>query len=125
MKIDLGNERLILLYSAHNENTWHIDTNAHLIDSKTHDLITTNIQYLHSRIIVARCDKQLMSTIGEQSRKNGQFNIAFLTNFVLGKLDECLDILIENQRLPDGEKLVFEPRTLQCLSTVLGKNILK
>ena len=50
----------------------------------------------------ANSDKQLMSSIGEQSRKNGQFNIAFLSNFVLGKLDECLDILIENQRLPEA-----------------------
>jgi coatomer subunit beta' len=43
-----------------------------------------------------------MTTIGNQSRKNGQFNIAFLSNFVLGKLDQCLDILIENQRLPEA-----------------------
>jgi coatomer subunit beta' len=50
----------------------------------------------------ASSDKQLMSSIGEQSRKNGQFNIAFLSNFVLGKLDQCLDILIENQRLPEA-----------------------
>jgi coatomer subunit beta' len=34
--------------------------------------------------------------------KNGHFNIAFLSNFVLGKLDQCLDILIENQRLPEA-----------------------
>jgi coatomer subunit beta' len=50
----------------------------------------------------ASSDKELMSTIGEQSRKNGQFNIAFLSSFVLGKLDQCLDILIENQRLPEA-----------------------
>ncbi|CAF3033304.1 unnamed protein product [Rotaria sp. Silwood2] len=58
---DLSNERLVLLYSGSNDNTWHIDTDIQLIDSKTHDIITTDIQYLHSRIIVARCDKQLMS----------------------------------------------------------------
>ncbi|CAF1259707.1 unnamed protein product [Rotaria sordida] len=58
---DLSNERLVLLYSGFNDNTWHIDTDIQLIDSKTHDIITTNIQYLHSRIIVVRCDKQLMS----------------------------------------------------------------
>jgi coatomer subunit beta' len=50
----------------------------------------------------ASSDKQLMASIGDQSRKNGQFNIAFLSNFVLGKLDQCLDILIENQRLPEA-----------------------
>lgn len=50
----------------------------------------------------ANSDRQMMATIGEQSRKTGQFNIAFLSNFVLGKLDDCLEILIENQRLPEA-----------------------
>lgn len=50
----------------------------------------------------ASSDKQLMSVIGDQSRQTGQFNIAFLSNFVLGKLDQCLDILIENQRIPEA-----------------------
>jgi hypothetical protein len=58
---DSTNERLVLLYSGSNENIWHIYTDIHLHDSKTHDQITTNIQYLHSRMIIARCDKQLMS----------------------------------------------------------------
>jgi protein phosphatase 1 regulatory subunit 42 len=43
---------------------------------------------------------------------------------VVEGLDKCphlTEIYIENQRLPEGEKLVFEPRTLQCLSRVLGK----
>ncbi|CAF0904576.1 unnamed protein product [Rotaria sp. Silwood1] len=41
---------------------------------------------------------------------------------VLEGLDKCIyltEIYAENQRLPEGEKLVFEPRTLQCLSNVL------
>ena len=50
----------------------------------------------------ASSDQQLMSSIGDQSRKSGQFNIAFLSNFVLGKLESCLEILIENQRLPEA-----------------------
>lgn len=50
----------------------------------------------------ANSDKDLMSSIGEESRKNGQFNISFLSNFVLGRLDTCLEILIENQRLPEA-----------------------
>lgn len=50
----------------------------------------------------ANSDRQLMANIGDQSRKSGQFNIAFLSNFVLGKLDQCLDILIENQRIPEA-----------------------
>lgn len=64
----------------------------------------TRAQSFGSLILLASAssDKQLMSNIGDQSRKNGQFNIAFLSNFVLGKLDECLEILIENQRLPEA-----------------------
>ncbi|CAF4799801.1 unnamed protein product, partial [Rotaria socialis] len=64
----------------------------------------TRAQSFGSLILLASAssDQQLMSTIGEQSRKAGQFNIAFLSNFVLGKLDQCLDILIENQRLPEA-----------------------
>ena len=64
----------------------------------------TRAQSFGSLILLASAssDKQLMATIGDQSRKNGQFNIAFLSNFVLGKLDQCLDILIENQRLPEA-----------------------
>jgi coatomer subunit beta' len=64
----------------------------------------TRAQSFGSLILLASAssDKQLMSTIGDQSRKNGQFNMAFLSNFVLGKLDQCLEILIENQRLPEA-----------------------
>ncbi|CAM4788994.1 unnamed protein product [Rotaria magnacalcarata] len=41
---------------------------------------------------------------------------------VIEGLDSCMnlkEIYIENQRLPEGEKLVFDPRTLQCLARVL------
>ncbi|CAF3507272.1 unnamed protein product [Rotaria socialis] len=41
---------------------------------------------------------------------------------VIEGLDRCMnlkEIYIENQRLPEGEKLVFDPRTLQCLARVL------
>jgi coatomer subunit beta' len=64
----------------------------------------TRAQSFGSLILLASAssNKQLMSIIGEKSRQNGQFNIAFLSNFVLGKLDECLNILIENQRLPEA-----------------------
>ena len=64
----------------------------------------TRAQSFGSLLLLASAgsDQQLMASIGEQSRKSGQFNIAFLSNFVLGKLDTCLDILIENQRLPEA-----------------------
>ncbi|CAF1019776.1 unnamed protein product [Adineta ricciae] len=64
----------------------------------------TRAQSYGSLILLASAssDKQLMETIGDKSRQNGQFNIAFLSKFVLGKLDDCLNILIENQRLPEA-----------------------
>jgi hypothetical protein len=64
----------------------------------------TRAQSFGSLLLLASAgsDQQLMTSIGEQSRKSGQFNIAFLSNFVLGKLDTCLDILIENERLPEA-----------------------
>ena len=42
---------------------------------------------------------------------------------VLEGLEQCTrltELYIENQHLPDGEKLLFDPRTLQSLSNVLG-----
>ncbi|CAF1122888.1 unnamed protein product [Didymodactylos carnosus] len=50
----------------------------------------------------ASSDKQLMKKIGEQSLKTGQFNMSFLANFVLGDLDKCLQILIDNNRLSEA-----------------------
>lgn len=44
---------------------------------------------------------------------------------VIEGLDQCFrltELYVENQRLPDGEKLLFEPRTLRTLSTILGKS---
>ena len=61
LSIDSTNERLVLLYCNPNENTWSIDPNVHLIDSKTHDLISMNTKSFHSRMIIARCEKQLLA----------------------------------------------------------------
>jgi coatomer subunit beta' len=64
----------------------------------------TRAQSFGSLLLLASAssDQHLMSSIADQSRQTGQFNIAFLSNFVLGKLDTCLDILIENQRFPEA-----------------------
>lgn len=52
---------MILLYCHPQENTWHADLNVRLTDSKTHDIITTDLKNFYGRIIIARCDKQLMN----------------------------------------------------------------
>jgi protein phosphatase 1 regulatory subunit 42 len=37
----------------------------------------------------------------------------------LEQLEDLLELHIENQRLPAGEKLLFEPRTLLALSVII------
>lgn len=44
----------------------------------------------------------LMSQVAESARGKGQNNISFLSYFTLGKLDECLQLLIETNRLPEA-----------------------
>jgi len=103
-QIDLNNERLVLLYSGFNDNNWHIDADLKLNDSKTHDLITTNIQYLHSRMIIVRCDKQLMplkrlqTTIGLLEQILTQRTALFLLRHRQSNPNEICLVCCSNQR---------------------------
>lgn len=45
---------------------------------------------------------ELMSQVAQGSREKGQNNISFLSYFVLGKLEECLQLLIDTNRLPEA-----------------------
>jgi coatomer subunit beta' len=45
---------------------------------------------------------RMMQTIADTSREKGQNNISFLSYFTLGKLSECLELLIETGRLPEA-----------------------
>ena len=47
-------------------------------------------------------DAETLERIGEQAAKNGQNNISFISNFLLGRLEQCLDILVSSQRLPEA-----------------------
>ena len=47
-------------------------------------------------------NRDLMSQVASGSREKGQNNISFLSYFVLGKLDECLQLLIDTNRLPEA-----------------------
>ena len=60
--LDSSNERLMLLYCMANENTWHVDGHARLTESKTPGLIAVHLNHLPSRMILVRCDRQLMPT---------------------------------------------------------------
>lgn len=47
-------------------------------------------------------DEEMMQSLKESSVQQGKFNIAFMSMMLLGKLDECLDILIETNRIPEA-----------------------
>lgn len=44
----------------------------------------------------------MMKKLADSSKTKGQNNISFLSYFVLGKLDECLKLLIDTNRLPEA-----------------------
>ncbi|XP_005099692.1 coatomer subunit beta' [Aplysia californica] len=47
-------------------------------------------------------NKDMVGRLGEAAGKSGQNNVAFLSNFVLGRCEECLEILINTGRLPEA-----------------------
>jgi coatomer subunit beta' len=44
----------------------------------------------------------MMEKLAVLSEEQGENNIAFTTNFVLGKTEKCLEILIKSNRLPEA-----------------------
>lgn len=47
-------------------------------------------------------NSQMVARLGETAAKAGQNNVAFISNFVLGKLEECLEVLIKTERIPEA-----------------------
>lgn len=47
-------------------------------------------------------DADTLAKVGEEAGNNGRNNISFISNFLLGKLEQCLEILISTQRLPEA-----------------------
>lgn len=47
-------------------------------------------------------DENLVKSLGENTLSEGKNNLAFLSYFMLGDLDKCLDILITTGRLPEA-----------------------
>jgi len=47
-------------------------------------------------------NRDMVGKLGEAASSSGQNNVAFLSNFVLGRCEECLDILINTGRLPEA-----------------------
>ncbi|CAF1133282.1 unnamed protein product [Rotaria magnacalcarata] len=102
---DSNNERLVLLFSNHNENTWHIDSDIHLFDSKIHDIVTTNMKNLHSRMIIARYDrqftsaKQLQTTINLLEESLNQRIVSLILRRRLSNLNEICFVCCSSRRI--------------------------
>ncbi|XP_037024935.1 coatomer subunit beta' [Bradysia coprophila] len=47
-------------------------------------------------------DEEMIRSLGENSIAQGRHNISFLSMFLLGDLDSCLEILISTNRLPEA-----------------------
>ncbi|XP_013404104.1 coatomer subunit beta' isoform X1 [Lingula anatina] len=45
---------------------------------------------------------EMVQKLGETARASGQNNVSFLSYFALGKLEECLEVLISTGRLPEA-----------------------
>ena len=41
----------------------------------------------------------MVETLGSTAKDTGKNNIAFISYFVLGKLEECLEVLLQSNRL--------------------------
>jgi coatomer subunit beta' len=47
-------------------------------------------------------DEGMMEHLKDSSLAQGKFNVAFMSMMLLGKLDECLNVLIETNRIPEA-----------------------
>ena len=44
----------------------------------------------------------MVQRLGDTASEAGKNNVAFMANFMLGNLEECLEILIRTNRLPEA-----------------------
>ena len=47
-------------------------------------------------------DADTLARVGQQAAGSGYNNISFISNFLLGRLEECLEILVSSKRLPEA-----------------------
>lgn len=56
-------------------------------------------------LIISVCfvgDADMLRNLGENGVTQGKFNISFLSMFLLGDLEKCLEILIQTNRIPEA-----------------------
>ena len=44
----------------------------------------------------------MVAKLGESAASGGKNNVAFLSFFITGHLEQCLDVLIQSKRLPEA-----------------------
>ena len=47
-------------------------------------------------------DADTLAKVGQAASSKGYNNISFISNFLLGRLEDCLEILITSGRLPEA-----------------------
>eukprot|EP00118_Oscarella_pearsei_P021080 m.234363 g.234363 ORF g.234363 m.234363 type:complete len:941 (+) comp40109_c0_seq13:64-2886(+) len=55
-------------------------------------------------LLLASCsgDAEMMGKLAEDARRGGKNNVAFMAYHQLGKVEECLEILVDSKRLPEA-----------------------
>jgi coatomer subunit beta' len=47
-------------------------------------------------------NKRGMEELAEEAKRSGRLNVAFIAYFLTGKLEEAIELLIENGRVPEA-----------------------
>lgn len=50
----------------------------------------------------ARGSEQGLTSLASDAQQAGKQNVSFLSRFLLGKVDECIDVLIASGRIPEA-----------------------
>jgi len=78
-------------------------------------------------LATAAGNADMVEKLGSSSQDSGKNNVSFLSYFILGKLEKCLDILIESNRIPEAAFFARTylpsqvPRVVEMWKQELGK----
>jgi hypothetical protein len=61
-----------------------------------------NLPNLVTLFALSAGNAEMVQKLGDTAAESGKNNVAFMANFVNGNLDECLNILIKTNRLPEA-----------------------
>ncbi len=50
----------------------------------------------------ARGSEQGLISLADDAQQSGKQNVSFLSRFLLGRVDECIDVLIASGRIPEA-----------------------